>query len=82
MTGAYMKCKTGLKRVNPLIPGGNRRSYIVKQLLVCLNTYDLLLPPGIKELIAVTHKVTMQSNLQILITRSSTHIQIRLNFFK
>ena len=30
---------------NPLIPGGNKRLYLLKQ--VCLSTYDLLLPPGI-----------------------------------
>ena len=39
--------------VNPLMPGGNKRSYIFRQtcskkLKVCLSMYDLLLPPGVK----------------------------------
>ena len=39
--------------VNLLIPGGNKRSYVLKltcswRLKVCLSTYDLSLPPGIK----------------------------------
>ena len=43
-------------RVNSLMPGGNKRSYVLKQtcsfwLQLYLNTYDLLLSPGIKGLI-------------------------------
>ena len=41
--------------MNPLMPGGNERPYVLKQtfslqLQVSLSTYDLLLPPGIKRL--------------------------------
>ena len=40
--------------MNPLMPGGNERPYVLKQtfslqLQVSLSTYDLLLPPGIKD---------------------------------
>ena len=82
-----MKWNTGQKRVNPSMLDGNRRSCILKQtfrlkLLVCLSKYDLLLPPSIKELIAVTNNLTRQLDLQILIPRSNTHIQTRLTFFK
>ena len=31
------------------MPGGNKRSYVLKQ-TCCLSTYGLLLPPGIKGL--------------------------------
>ena len=38
---------------NPSMPGGNKSSKVLKEtysfsLQVCLSTYDLLLPPGIK----------------------------------
>ena len=38
---------------NPLMPSGNKRSYVLKQtfsflLEVCLSACDLLLPPGFK----------------------------------
>ena len=38
---------------NPLMPSGNKRSYVLKQtfsflLEVCLSASDLLLPPGFK----------------------------------
>ena len=41
--------------INPLILGGNKRSYVLKQtcnlqVQVCVSTYDLLLEPGIKGL--------------------------------
>ena len=41
--------------LNPLMSGGNKMSYVLKQtcsfsLQVCLGTYDLLLPPCIKRL--------------------------------
>ena len=31
------------------MPGGNKRSHKLKQLLVCLSMYELLLPTDIKE---------------------------------
>ena len=41
--------------INPLILGGNKRSYVLKQtcnlqVQVCVSAYDLLLEPGIKGL--------------------------------
>ena len=44
--------------VDHLIPGGDKRLYVLKQtytwkLLVCLNTYAVLLPPGIIELMMI-----------------------------
>ena len=47
-----------LLKVDPLMPGGNKRSYVLKQtyslkLQVCLSTHDLLLPQNIKELMVL-----------------------------
>ena len=41
--------------INLLLPGGSKRSYVLKQtysfqLQVCLGRYDLLLPPGMNGL--------------------------------
>ena len=37
--------------LNPLMPGGNKESYILKtKLQVCFSTFDLLLPAGVKGL--------------------------------
>ena len=33
------------------MPGGSKRSYVLKQKAAGLSTYDFLLPSGIKELI-------------------------------
>ena len=35
--------------LNLLMPDGNKRSYKLKQLLVCLSMYELLLPTDFKE---------------------------------
>ena len=40
------------------MPGGKKRSYVLKQ--VCLTTYDLLLPPGIKVLHAFSSSVALR----------------------
>ena len=41
----YLKATDELNACNTLMPGGNKRSYVVKQ--TCLSTYELFLPPGI-----------------------------------
>ena len=43
---SFNKCE---QIFNPLMPGGNKRSYVLEQ--VCSSTYDLFLPPGVKGLI-------------------------------
>ena len=46
-------------QINPLMPGGNKSLYVLKQacsfyLQIYLSTYDLLLPPDIKGLNATS----------------------------
>ena len=41
----YLKATDELNACNTLMPGGNKRSYVVKQ--TCLSMYELFLPPGI-----------------------------------
>ena len=55
----------------PLIPGGNKRSYVLNQnlhlkLQVCLSMHDLLLPPGINglKIVITIKKFTSLKKLQ------------------
>ena len=54
---------------NPLMSGGNKRPYIIKQTCdqpdVCLSTYDLLLPPNIKGLNKMLNKQSALSHFRL-----------------
>ena len=67
--------------LNPLMPGGNKSSCVQKQtcskLQVCLSTYDLLLPPGIKGLTSfLSVYVVMKFFLLSWIAALNTYVQV------
>ena len=63
--------------LNPFIPSGNKRSYILKQtcsfyMQVCLSMYDLWLPPGTKELRELNICETKNFEIKVVIWTSKT----------
>ena len=63
--------KNTLHALNPLIPGGNKQSHILKhaysfQLQVCLSMYNFSLPPSIKGLISYYRKLIISSKYLLI----------------